>query len=94
MLFTFNSIVQLWWLDKVVCYWGTWSVYRWGNGKFTVDDIDPTLCTHMIYTFVGIQRDGNIRLLDEYLDIDLRKSPSNPSHRNLNLSTFRKPETL
>ncbi|EFA06693.1 chitinase 8 precursor [Tribolium castaneum] len=56
--------------DKVVCYWGTWSTYRWGNGRFTVDHIDPYLCTHIIYSFVGLQADGNVRHLDEYLDVD------------------------
>ncbi|RZC35409.1 chitinase, partial [Asbolus verrucosus] len=55
---------------KVVCYLGTWSTYRWGNGKFTVEDIDPNLCTHVIYSFVGIRPDGSVRLLDEYLDVD------------------------
>ena len=60
--------------DKVVCYWGTWSTYRWGNGKFTVDNIDPNLCTHLIYGFVGLQADGSVRLLDSYLDVDASKT--------------------
>ncbi|KAJ8928194.1 hypothetical protein NQ314_019257 [Rhamnusium bicolor] len=55
--------------DKVVCYHGTWSRYRNGNGQFTVSDIDPTLCTHIIYSFVGINTDGTINLLDRALDI-------------------------
>nr|AYI49821.1 chitinase [Microdera punctipennis] len=71
--------------DKVVCYWGTWSVYRWGNGLFTVDDIDPTLCTHVIYTFVGIQgHDGNVRLLDSYLDIDRKNLQRFNELKNVN----------
>ncbi|XP_044265663.1 chitinase-3-like protein 1 [Tribolium madens] len=56
--------------DKLVCYWGTWSTYRWGNGRFTVDHIDPHLCTHIIYTFVGLQPNGTVKHLDEYLDVD------------------------
>lgn len=55
--------------DKVVCYHGTWSVYRPGNGKFTVEDINPNLCTHVIYTFIGAETDGTVKLLDAYLDI-------------------------
>merc|ERR1711953_1303799 len=36
--------------DRIVgCYWGAWSFYRDGFGKFDVDDIDPNLCTHGYY---------------------------------------------
>merc|ERR1711953_1086930 len=34
---------------KAVCYWGTWANYRPAVGKFTPENIDPTLCTHLIY---------------------------------------------
>lgn len=45
-------------------------MYRQGNGKFTVEDIDPTLCSHLIYTFVGIDdSDGSIKILDEYNEV-------------------------
>lgn len=53
----------------MVCYHGTWSTYRSGNGRFTVEDIDPNLCTHIIYSFVGINSDGSIRILDSNLEI-------------------------
>lgn len=57
--------------DKVICYHGTWSVYRLGNGRFIIEDIDPFICTHLIYTFVGINPiDGTVVLLDEPLDIE------------------------
>ncbi|XP_060532351.1 probable chitinase 10 [Cylas formicarius] len=56
---------------NIICYHGTWSHYRWGNGQFSSKNIDPTLCTHAIYTFVGIDANGNVILLDEWLDIDL-----------------------
>ena len=29
---------------KLVCYYGSWAVYRPGNGKFPVEEIDPFLC--------------------------------------------------
>ncbi|CAH1365834.1 unnamed protein product [Tenebrio molitor] len=54
--------------DKVVCYHGIWSNYRWGNGLFRVEGIDPTLCTHLIYSFVGLEEDGSIRHLEPTLD--------------------------
>jgi GH18 family chitinase len=28
-----------------------WAYLRQGLGKFTVDDIIPTLCTHVVYAF-------------------------------------------
>ncbi|XP_034177248.2 chitinase-3-like protein 1 isoform X1 [Osmia lignaria lignaria] len=54
---------------KIVCYFGSWAAYRPGRGKFEVNDIDPMLCTHMIYTFVGIITDGNVNVLDSWMDL-------------------------
>lgn len=34
---------------NLVCYYGTWAVYRPDAGKFSVENIDPFLCTHVIY---------------------------------------------
>ncbi|XP_071524963.1 chitotriosidase-1-like [Panulirus ornatus] len=50
------------------CYFGSWAVYRPGLGKFDVENIDPFLCTHMIYTFAGL-RDNEIVSLDPYNDL-------------------------
>jgi chitinase len=58
---------------KVVCYYGSWSVYRPGDGNFKIDLIDPNLCTHVIYTFVGIGNNGDIRILDTWNEIDKGK---------------------
>lgn len=55
--------------EKVVCYFGSWAVYRPGNGKIDISEIDPTLCTHLIYTFVGIGEDGSVRILDGWADL-------------------------
>ncbi|XP_001663099.2 chitinase-3-like protein 1 [Aedes aegypti] len=55
---------------NIVCYYGTWATYRNGNGKFVVDNIDPFLCTHLIYAFVGINANGTIRVLDPWLDLE------------------------
>ncbi|XP_066603348.1 chitotriosidase-1-like [Prorops nasuta] len=54
---------------KIVCYYGNWSFYRLGDGKFDIAHIDPTLCTHMIYGFIGISTDGSIKVLEPWLDL-------------------------
>jgi chitinase len=58
---------------KVVCYYGSWSAYRPGDGNFRIDFIDPNLCTHIIYTFVGIGLHGDIRILDNWNEIERGK---------------------
>ncbi|CAL1299588.1 unnamed protein product [Larinioides sclopetarius] len=55
---------------KVVCYYGSWAVYRPGDGKFPVEEIDPFICTHLIYGFVGLGFDNKIRCLDPYYDLE------------------------
>ncbi|XP_042219680.1 chitotriosidase-1-like isoform X2 [Homarus americanus] len=54
----------------VVCYYGSWAVYRPGQGKFDVENIDPHLCTHLIYGFAGLRQSNNtIVSLDPYNDL-------------------------
>ncbi|XP_040007634.1 acidic mammalian chitinase-like [Xiphias gladius] len=40
--------------SKLVCYYNSWSENRIGEGKFTLLDVDPNLCTHLIFAFSGI----------------------------------------
>ncbi|KAG5666071.1 putative Chitinase ChiA, partial [Polypedilum vanderplanki] len=54
---------------KIVCFWGTWATYRQGYGKFDVENIDPTICTHIIYSFLGASSNGDVKYLDSYLDL-------------------------
>ena len=54
----------------VACYLGSWAVYRPGYGKFDFDDIDPNLCTHVIYAFAGLNETTNQMVsLDPIYDI-------------------------
>ncbi|XP_015914102.1 chitinase-3-like protein 1 [Parasteatoda tepidariorum] len=54
---------------KVVCYLGSWANYRYGDGKFLIEDIDPRLCTHLIYGFAKLGHDNKIAAYDTYLDL-------------------------
>uniref|UniRef100_W8B3L3 Acidic mammalian chitinase n=1 Tax=Ceratitis capitata TaxID=7213 RepID=W8B3L3_CERCA len=53
----------------VVCYQGTWATYRQSNGKYDVNNIDPFLCTHLMYAFFGIEESGELRITDPALDL-------------------------
>lgn len=39
---------------NLVCYFTTWSQYREAPAGFVTDDIEPDLCTHLIYAFANI----------------------------------------
>merc|ERR1719444_491822 len=43
---------------KVVCYYANWAVYRQGDAKFTPQNINPYLCTHLIYASEGVDEMG------------------------------------
>ena len=56
---------------KVVCYFTNWAWYRQGAGKYRPEDIDPTICTHIVYGFAVL--DYSTLLLkphDSWADID------------------------
>ncbi|XP_050706154.1 chitinase-3-like protein 1 [Eriocheir sinensis] len=53
----------------MVCYFGSRAVYRPGDGKFDVDDIDPFRCSHIIYSFAGLDDDNKIKVLDPLNDL-------------------------
>lgn len=45
-------------------------MYRAGSAKFTPQNINPYLCTHLIYAFGGFTKDGALKPFDKYQDID------------------------
>ncbi|XP_047477009.1 chitinase-3-like protein 1 [Penaeus chinensis] len=56
--------------DNVICYFGSWSVWRPGDGKFDVEDIDPFLCTHVIFGFAGLSNHTwEIEVLDPWNEL-------------------------
>ena len=55
----------------VICYWGTWANYRPGEGKFVSSNVDGDLCTHLIYSFAGLDTNTwSIKTLDAWLDLE------------------------
>lgn len=53
----------------IVCYLGSWSVYRPSVSKFTPENINPYLCTHIIYAFAGLSSKYELKPFDSYNDI-------------------------
>jgi len=39
---------------RSVCYYTNWSQYRHSKGKYTPSNVDPSLCTHIIYAFATL----------------------------------------
>ncbi|CAG2053751.1 unnamed protein product [Timema podura] len=54
---------------KVVCYFESWAVYRTGDGAFNIEDIDASLCTHLLYSFINLGDDGSVSPGDSYADL-------------------------
>lgn len=55
---------------KIVCYYTNWSIYRPGTAKFSPQNINPYLCTHLIYAFGGFTKDNALKPFDKYQDIE------------------------
>lgn len=59
---------------KVVCYFTNWAWYRQGVGKYLPSDIDPDLCTHIVYGFAVLNGDQLIiKPHDSWADFDNSK---------------------
>ncbi|XP_076756261.1 putative chitinase 10 [Xylocopa sonorina] len=77
-LINYNDMVE----KKIICYVTKWAHKRSGTGHFLPEDIDPDLCTHIIYAFATlgpgrftIQNLQNIEqqeLLNKLMDIKKR----------------------
>ncbi|XP_064162097.1 acidic mammalian chitinase-like [Anguilla rostrata] len=71
---------------KLVCYFSNWSQYRPGIGKFTSVDVDPFLCTHVIFTLATI-KDNQITTIEwndesQYKSLNSLKT-TNPQMKTL-----------
>ena len=67
----FDFLEKVMMKPKIVCYYGGWAVYRPKPASFNVTDIDPHACTHVIYTFAGLDdQTFKIMSLDPQVDIN------------------------
>lgn len=58
---------------KLVCYFTNWAWYRQGLAKYTPDQIDSNLCTHIVYGFAVLDySELTIKTHDGWADIDNR----------------------
>ncbi|XP_072305199.1 acidic mammalian chitinase-like [Eucyclogobius newberryi] len=72
---------------RLVCYYTNWSQYRPEAGRFVPANVDPNLCTHLIYAFAGISQE-NALVTVEWNDIDMYKEFNGLKQRNPNLKTL------
>ncbi|XP_063989735.1 mucin-2 isoform X3 [Diachasmimorpha longicaudata] len=56
--------------QRIICYYTNWSVYRPGTAKYSPQNINPYLCTHLIYAFGGFTKDNTLKPFDKYQDIE------------------------
>ncbi|XP_014227356.1 probable chitinase 2 [Trichogramma pretiosum] len=55
----------------VACYFQSWAIYRNGDGIFQIQDIKPEYCTHLIYSFAGLNGTSfHIKSLDPWADLN------------------------
>ncbi|XP_036446895.1 acidic mammalian chitinase-like [Colossoma macropomum] len=73
--------------SQLICYFTNWSQYRPNTGKYVPDNVDPELCTHLIYAFSVINY-ANELVTYEWNDETLYKSFNGLKQRNPSLKTL------
>uniref|UniRef100_A0A7M4EWR2 Acidic mammalian chitinase-like n=1 Tax=Crocodylus porosus TaxID=8502 RepID=A0A7M4EWR2_CROPO len=68
------------------CYFSNWGQYRQGLGKYFPKDIDPCLCTHLLYAFAGMTNNEITTI--EWNDVTLYQSFNGLKNQNSNLKTL------
>ncbi|XP_067913406.1 acidic mammalian chitinase-like isoform X2 [Heterodontus francisci] len=71
---------------KLVCYYTNWSQYRPEGGKFFPENVDPCLCTHLIYAFANMK--NNELTTFEWNDEAMYKRFNDLKNKNNNLKTL------
>ncbi|XP_076789192.1 chitinase-like protein 3 [Arvicanthis niloticus] len=71
---------------QLMCYYNNVAKTRPGMGRFSPADIDPCLCTHLIYAFAGMQ---NNRIIPQRVDFLTDYQTLNTlKNRNVELKTL------
>ncbi|XP_041051196.1 acidic mammalian chitinase-like isoform X2 [Carcharodon carcharias] len=71
---------------RLVCYFPNWAQYRPGAGKYLPENVDPHLCTHLIYAFAGMKNNQITTI--EWNDVTLYHSINSLKNKNANLKTL------
>jgi len=69
------------------CYFTNWSQYRPGQGKYTPANVDPFLCTHLLYAFAMINSQHEL-ITYEWNDEVLYKAFNELKMKNPHLKTL------
>uniref|UniRef100_A0A8C9QZ19 chitinase n=1 Tax=Scleropages formosus TaxID=113540 RepID=A0A8C9QZ19_SCLFO len=69
------------------CYFTNWSQYRPGTGKYLPANVDPFLCTHLLYAFAMINH-ANELVTYEWNDETLYKGFNDLKNKNPHLKTL------
>ncbi|XP_073678761.1 acidic mammalian chitinase-like [Garra rufa] len=75
------------WASQLACYFTNWSQYRPDGGKFLPDNVDPHLCTHLIYAFSIINQTNELTTY-EWNDETLYESFNGLKKKNPDLKTL------
>ncbi|CAL8335896.1 unnamed protein product [Merluccius merluccius] len=81
------AMCQLATASQMVCYFTNWSQYRPNQGKYTPQNVDPFLCTHLIYAF-SIINNKNELVTYEWNDDVLYKAFNGLKTKNPHLKTL------
>ncbi|XP_075880844.1 chitotriosidase-1-like isoform X2 [Nelusetta ayraudi] len=73
--------------SEMICYFTNWSQYRPGSGRYTPQNVDPFLCTHLIYAF-SIINNKNELVTYEWNDETLYKDFNGLKSKNPSLKTL------
>ncbi|ELW65253.1 Acidic mammalian chitinase [Tupaia chinensis] len=71
---------------QLTCYFTNWAQYRPGLGRFKPDNIDPCLCTHLIYAFAGMKNNEITTI--EWNDVTLYQAFNGLKNKNSQLKTL------
>ncbi|XP_064162209.1 acidic mammalian chitinase-like [Anguilla rostrata] len=82
-----NLLLQVAAATKLVCYFTNWSQYRSRPGMYLPGNVDPHLCTHLIYAFASIDY-ANELVTQEWNDNTLYTSFNALKTKNPRLKTL------